>query len=106
MDLAETREEAPDAAERKAAATAAAKRAADPNLTPEDIAARLYLKPRTVRDMMHVGYLPGFKVRGKKWVCKKSIFDQWLIAKHIRIRSKSQKADEAGSLFWIDDGKK
>lgn len=99
MDLAETMDEAPDAAERKAAATAAAKRAADPLLEVEDIAARLNLKPRTVRDMMHAGYVPGFKVRGKKWKCRRSIYDQWEREQHVLIRSKAQVAEEKQQLF-------
>ena len=95
MDLAETKNEAPEAAKRKAAA----KRSDDPMLTPEDIADELFLKPRTVREHMRKKEIPGFKVCGKKWVCRKSIFEKWVIDEHVLIRSKAYVAEEKQQLF-------
>lgn len=88
-----------EAESRRAIALDAARIAADPLLRPEDIARRLFLKRRTVLDMLRTGYIPGFKVRGKGWRCRKSIYDNWEKEQHILIRSKARIDDEKGGLF-------
>ena len=63
----------------------------DKLLTPEEVAERFAVSPKTLRDWLRTGKMKGIKVGGKLWRVSESDLDQFIESSKIQVDKRSKK---------------